>query len=130
MDKILTAQDIQKVGIVRFTANVLHARRESRPMPKQTADTVVSAETNHGRWIAKCPYCPGAELVDPADPRFYCLSCYNEQAGGQYIKVKFPAGRGKIEAELLKRPNAENMNWLPSETLKSLQGENKERGVK
>ncbi len=132
MDKIQTALDVQGAGVEGFTVNVLRARRQPRLLPKEVSkEPALHAEINHGRWIVKCPFCSGAEMAEPGDPRFYCLSCYNEQAGGKWLKVIFPSTSHvkKIEAELLKRPKKANINWLPTETLKQLQDENNRQGV-
>lgn len=103
------------------------------------ADITVAAEINafnmggswqwQGRWIVRCPAneCFGAEYVDPDTERFFCLSCYNHQWGGQWLKVAFPPNRKVIETILLLRPGR-NRFWLPGETVGDLQKENKEHG--
>lgn len=88
----------------------------------------VYAEVNHGRWIANCCFCKGAEMVTPTDPRFLCLSCGNQ--GGTWVPVEFPSNAASIEAELVKRPKQENRNWRAPETLAYLRKENAERGIK
>lgn len=129
MDKILTAADVQGVGVERFTAAVLRGRRQNKPMPKELAEVTVQAEINHGRWIVKCPFCAGAEMAEPNDKRFYCLSCFNEQVGGKWLLVEFPKNPGKIEIELLKRSKKQNRNWTSGETAKNLQDENKKQDI-
>ena len=49
----------------------------------------VDAEISWGRWIAICE-CGGAEVVDPDDPFFFCLSCENEKQNGKLRPVNFP----------------------------------------
>jgi len=90
----------------------------------------VQAEINHGRWIAHCA-CGGAEDVAPAEPVFYCLSCGNADNDGRVMKIEFPdpSDREAIEAELLKRPEMETRNWLPSETMDDLIAENRKHGL-
>jgi hypothetical protein len=130
--RITTLPDLQPAGLERFTGSVLRAQRAAVAMPHQTADgPALAAEINHGRWIVRCPACGGAEMVDPSDPRFFCLSCHNEAHGGKWLPVKLPSAshRSKLEAELLKRPRSPNRNWLPGETLKQLQGDNTRMGV-
>ena len=118
---IKTAKDIQ---CKNFAEKVLKSRRLRTP--DIIEDITVEAEVNHGRWIINCPYCSGAEMADPDDKKFYCLSCYNQGKG--YLKVKFPFNKDKIEAELLKRP-VENQHYLPGEKLSVIKQENKERGI-
>jgi hypothetical protein len=88
----------------------------------------VQAEINHGRWIARCA-CGGAEDVAPAEPVFYCLSCGNADNDGHVMTIEFPTDREAIEAALLKRPEMENRNWQPSESVDDLMGENKAHGL-
>jgi hypothetical protein len=93
MQKIRTAADVHKAPLDRFVAGVLQARRLAIKPPKETAEGIVlRAEINHGRLIVCCPFCLGAEMADPKDKRFFCLSCYNEQVGGKWIKVSIPEG--------------------------------------
>ena len=80
----------------------------------------VLARVNYGRWIADCPDCAGAELVEPGK-LFSCRSC-----GAEPRRVVFPDERGEIEELLLARPMAENRNWEPGETLADLRRENEE----
>lgn len=84
------------------------------------------AMVNHGRWIALCPLCGGAENVTADDPVFYCLSCGNERIDGRLMPAVFPdeAERREIEAALEKRQRL-NQNWLPGETVIKLVAENK-----
>lgn len=91
MTKIKTAADVHKMPLERFIAGVIRMRRLNIKMPTETAEGIIlRAEVNAGRLIVCCPFCMGAEMADPANPRFFCLSCYNEQAGGKWIKVTFP----------------------------------------
>lgn len=134
-----------RIGTVRTHAHstvqdlvraVLHQRRTLNhltpepPAPDEVADgEEVVAYVNHGRWVADCPSaaCTGAELVDPEDPRFYCLSCYNAPFGGRWLRVRFPPERQRraIERALLERPRARNRNWLPGETVELLEEEHR-----
>lgn len=89
----------------------------------------VLAEINHGRWIVRCPFCPGAEEADPEEPIFYCLSCGNADNYGQVMTVEFPANREEIEQALLARPDMGNRNWTAGEELADLARENAAHGV-
>jgi len=88
----------------------------------------VQAEINHGRWIARCA-CGGAEDVAPTEPVFYCLSCGNADNDGRVMKIEFPEDREAIEGVLLKRPDMENRNWQPGESVGDLDFENREHGL-
>lgn len=90
---------------------------------------VIQAYVNHGRWVADCPFCTGAERVSLDRPQFMCLSCFNAAAGGRWLRMRLPRWRGLIEAELLKRPRVQNRNWRPGETVASLRKENREHGI-
>ncbi len=63
----------------------------------------VQAEIEFGQWIAHCS-CGGAEMVDPAEPIFYCFGCGNRENGGLLRPVIFPAERETIEQLILERP--------------------------
>ena len=129
--KIKTLKDWQPVSLNTFVASIRRKQRRSGPLSGIVVSSpTVKAEINYGNWIARCPFCTGAELVDPEDPRFYCLSCDMKAINGQWLQVEMPtiSFRQKLEAELLKRPRENNRNWLPGETLTRIKQENKERG--
>jgi hypothetical protein len=88
----------------------------------------VRAEVNHGRWIARCQCCGGAEEVAWQEPVFFCLSCGNADNDSHVMSVVFQADKKAIESLLLMR-EIENRNWHPGETVESLQQENKEHGL-
>jgi len=138
IDKIVTLRDLQSrgpglpaVGAREFVAMVQARRRGAFAMPTGEAGSpILSTEVNQGRWIVRCPACAGAENADPDEPWFYCLSCYNGAFDGRWLPVQWPAERAAIEVELLKRPQAENRNWLPpGESVADLRRENRERGL-
>ena len=85
----------------------------------------VFARVNHGRWIADCPFCAGAEFVNKSLPVFMCQSCWNEAVKGKWLPVEFPAEHVQIDRELLLR-NTENQNWQKGETVERLVIENME----
>ena len=82
----------------------------------------ILARVNHGRWIADCPDCAGAELA--RDGRLFI--CHNCSSGPH--QVIFPAEREVIELLLSWRPEI-NRNWEVGETVENLERENKEHGV-
>jgi len=94
------------------------------------ADMEIEAVINHSRYVARCPFCTGAELVWPSRLVFMCCSCWNEQAGNKFLRVKLPEKREGIERELLNRPQPHTRNWEPGESIARLRRENKQHGVK
>lgn len=91
----------------------------------------IAARINHGRWIMDCPYCSGAEMVDPDDKRFFCLHCFMEENLNKPRPVTFPPKpqRLAIERVLLLRPLKINRNWFPGETIAELKQENIDNGL-
>jgi len=89
----------------------------------------LSARIDHGRWIADCPDCSGAECVTMDDPTFMCLSCGNIGADGKFRRVSFPQEieRKEIENLLVQRP-AHNRSWGPWESIEKLAAENLAHG--
>ena len=129
-DHILTHADLQPAPLPQFVAATRRAqRRQGNASALLAPDPVVQAEVNQGRWLARCSFCSGAELIDPQDLRFYCLSCDMEAAGRRWLPVKLPVQRAAIEAALLKRPKEEHRNWRPGETVADLRRENAANGV-
>ncbi|MDQ3431391.1 MAG: hypothetical protein M3467_04065 [Actinomycetota bacterium] len=69
-------------------------------------DQVLHARINHSRWVADCP-CGSAQVVSPADPRFFCVEC-----GAGWFRIQFPADVDRVEAELADQlPHLRN--WQP-----------------
>lgn len=100
-----------------------------------------AAFVNDGRWVAFCstPDCHSAERLWPAGMihatstgiaygitaagMLHCGNC------GMTSQVDFPDNRDKIDAVLARRPVPQTRNWLPGETVKDLERENKQHGV-
>lgn len=80
----------------------------------------VVAQVNHGRWVADCPSCLIAQIVDPADPQLWCPVC--QPAG--WRSIVFPSEREAIEALLEERDDPISRNWGPWETVGMLAAEN------
>lgn len=93
--------------------------------PLGPPEIAVPAYANHGRWIAECPDCSGAQMASPSDYRFMCNLCANVAVGGAWRPVTWPEERDSIEALLIERPLA-NQNWTPGETLDDLADEQPE----
>lgn len=146
MDKIISGKDLahrdgaasQKEWITQRCRKM--ARLLETPFTGMTSGKAVGAEINHGRWIAICPDCGGAEYVSPDEQIFYCFSCGNAGNAGNGRPVKFPADRKAIEAAVLERPVIErrgtnkierallaepvlpmlSRSWKPGETVSEL----------
>lgn len=89
----------------------------------------LEARINQGRWVIDCPFCKGAETIWPGEPWFLCAACRNNGTD-LAIRVELPKNKAKIEEALDKRPEPENRNWTPGETLSDLKTENEKQGVK
>ena len=87
--------------------------------------TSATAEVIKGQWVVRCP-CGNAQFTSRAEKRFFCVSCLNAEAGGQWIKVTWPRKSEEGEAVLLARPFFDQRNWLAGETLADLIAQNRE----
>lgn len=122
-----TRRDAMRVLLARAVPSTL-AR-----LGKMFADPVgtpLPAEVNNNRWIVKCDQCAGgADVVDPDDPVFYCLSCHNVDNGGLPRPVTFPTRRLEIEAALAARPDPLTRHFLLHERLEDLHEQNRAHGL-
>lgn len=121
-------------------------RMHARKVPSSTGDktlpaagvildgTVAIARVDHGRWIADCPTdgCNGAEFVSLSGQPFFCTECRNAATGNVPVPVVLPDEKtcDLIARYLVPRPVPANRNWNPGETVKQLQQENREHGVR
>lgn len=92
------------------------------PDPDTVSGRRVPAYISWGRWIAECPDCRSAQPTGYDDHRFLCAECGNMGLG--WHEVRWPTNMEAIEAVLLYRPYPATRNWLPGESLASLQAEN------
>jgi len=105
--KIVTAGDVATYAGVPSVENFIRtmaARRGLRIDMEADKAHPVYAEIDHGRWLAVCDVCGGAEYVDPQEPIFFCQACGNARFEGRVRHVVFPRARRRIERELLKKP--------------------------
>lgn len=112
--------DIIGTSVSQF-ARIIAGKRGIKLSSEITGEPL-SAEINFGRWIVRCPYCSGAEIADKEDAVFMCLSCFNEENGGHFRPVSFPADSDSIESLLSGRREA-HQNWTPGESLEDLKEE-------
>jgi hypothetical protein len=109
-------------------AYLLYPPAVAPPLPRRgelDSSIETPARIDHGRWVADCPFCPGAQIVTPTDPRFLCAGldgCANVPVAGAYVRVIFPDQKtvGHIEAALRARP-AIHAHWLPGEPVALLE---------
>lgn len=88
----------------------------------------IDVRVNHGRWVAECPDCCGAQLTTSNDKRFMCNYCANVVVEGRWRPVNWPEDVEGITAALAPRTPA-LQNWFPTETVQDLVAENVEHGV-
>jgi hypothetical protein len=119
--------DLLRVGNLFGIQAVKHLAQLHKWLFQETPRGQVLAELNHGRWIAHCPLCAGAELVSPGVP-FYCLSCGMRLNDGHVMQVEFPEDAEQIEAAVRTRAVA-NKNWVHGETVHALLEANRIKGV-
>lgn len=134
-NKILTHEDMFTLAYGGFIRGM--AAKKSLHTPAQDGAEKageIQAYINHGRWIAECPDCNGAQIVSEEERRFWCLGCGNASVNFAWRHVRMPKNRAAIEAVLVMRPAAQsdkaiNRNWSATETLKELEQENADHGV-
>lgn len=105
-------------------------RFDPRPPDRRRKQPDVKVRINHGRWLVDCPYCPGAQLADPQDHRFFCIDCLMVENQGRWVDVEWPDAitATTIEGVLDDRPAA-NRNWESWEAISFLLAENVMHGV-
>lgn len=92
------------------------------PDPGTDESAPVIAFIDHGRWLAECGLfdtergrtCKNAQYVDVDDPRFFCITCHNNEVGGQWREVEWPADVEAVEETIIELP-VEEQNWVPEE---------------
>ena len=130
MARIETLNTYLGVGQVDFLRNAQAQMRPNRrfAIPSEMAQgPLLTVRVEHGRWLVDCPFCNSANLADDDEPRFFCLDCRNEDAGGLWLPVQWPRERKEIEDALLERKHTVNRNWLPHESVIDLLAQTLER---
>lgn len=111
----------------------LFGPQDIAPLPDDQIAGEVVAYINEARWVADCPdpRCNAAQVVTPNDARFLCAVCGNLANHRRWYRVKFPSAnqRRAIEGLVSQRPNVENVNWTPDETVEQVRRLNREHGV-
>lgn len=119
---------MQKGGYRAFVELMVMQRWSMRGILWEQAQGDVMAEIWRSGWHAKCPYCRGAMVVEPGEP-FFCPDCAMQGNGFLPMRVVWPRERHTIEKLLLMRPNPQNRNWFPYETVAMLREENRVHGI-
>lgn len=122
--KLITARDGWRARF-KTGAEFLRAYKATIGNNKRIVNTPrLHARVNHGRWVADCPFCGGAEMVWLETPSlFFCFSCRNKAIGGGLLRVGIPKQYDAIEELLIVRHPA-NRNWQQGESLLALESEN------
>lgn len=102
-------------GRKEFDSFMLEKKGHQAKIPFALADArgdAVLAFINDNRWMARCE-CGGLAVVDPDEPQFYCLTCFNFSNGGYPRPVAFPnaAIRQEIEDTLMASDDPLVRNW-------------------
>jgi hypothetical protein len=99
----------------RVIAWMEHDQRRRVPRPDRVdEDRPVRARVDAGRWIADCDVCGSATVVDPDDPRLFCVVCAtNLPTELAWRPVVFPAKarRERLEADLETSGRPHERTW-------------------
>jgi hypothetical protein len=132
MGKITDLDDLAKRRNVGSSSALIGAIARRNGITRRPGSKgAVVARLEHGRWLADCPFCGGAELVSRVRAEFFCLNpeCGMAENDGMAMRAVFPGQREEIEQLVEGRP-APNRNWRPGETVAGIKKENKRHGVK
>ena len=137
MKLILEAKD--QLAVIKFASGNYRGfvERECRTRWQTHANWEVNsstpplyAEIDHANWRVVCDTCREAMVINYGE-LYFCPNCLNAAYGGKARLVMFPnqSDRIRIEELLSKRPNPNNRNWLPYETVENLIKENELHGI-
>lgn len=91
-----------------------YEEKAQRRLPRRSGTVLgvrLHPQINHGRWVADCPECGSAQIVTPADPRFFCVECLSG-----WFALTFPPNVTAIEATMADLPVSEQNWWHPDDT--------------
>lgn len=89
---------------------VFHEHDQRRRLPRPSgvdAGRPLWARIDSGRWVVECE-CGSAQVVDPTDPRFFCVNCLSDL---KWRPVKFPKDVAKVETDVEKTPEPHERWW-------------------
>ena len=107
--------------LARIAAN---SNVELPPVSAVSEAAAIPAFFHRDHLIVGCEDCGDYQLVWQDMPLFMCSVCWNANAGGQFIRVTVPDNIHEIYDRLRVRKFPEHRNWLPGETLATLDAEN------
>lgn len=90
-----------------------YEEQAQRRLPRPTGTILgvrVYPQINHGRWVADCPECSSAQIVTPADPRFFCVECLSG-----WFRLTFPSDVPAAEQAVKDLPLRERNWWHPDD---------------
>ena len=96
------------------------------PVSAVSENPAIPAFIYRDNLIVGCEDCRDYQLVWRDTPLFMCAQCWNTNAGGQFLRVTIPDEIDEIYELLRVRKFPEHRNWLPGETLASLDIENRQ----
>lgn len=126
MPRILSP-DYEALLFLRPPLGIWHRWDVEPTEPTTSVDVTLDVWVNDGRWIIQCP-CGGAQNAYAGQRRFFCVDCLNEAHGGAWVKVHWPKDHSAIDEVLAPRPIG-NQHWVPGETVRDLQADNRSRGL-
>ena len=129
MDTIWDAEDLaRRMGAPDARALTRRIALRNGHLLREGMKGEVAARLEHGRWIADCPFCNGAEVVSRQAREFFCLTCGMVSNGGHPMRVIFPRERAEIERVLQAR-GSRNQHWRPGDSLDELRAMNRAHGL-
>jgi hypothetical protein len=94
----------------------------------------MNAYVNYGRWIVDCPDPDCYAALTITDNNCECRDTYvcdhPQQPCGATVQAEMPPNEPEITRLLEQRPRRANRNWVPGETVKDLQAENVQHGIR
>ena len=121
LHRISYAEYAAKGILARIAAN---SNVRLPPSSAVSANAAISAFLCRDHLIVGCEDCGDYQLVWQDMPLFMCSVCWNVNAGGQFVRVTVPDNIHEIYERLRVRKFPEHRNWLPGETLATLDAEN------
>ena len=130
----------QLASVDEFARHYWDAAAQRHPMPAMPDRGYrledVFAYVSEGRWVVECPSgCGNAVVAPESDPWYICIAPPFVCPGTKgWHRIVYPPDKPKIEAVLLRRPEARGFyaktrNWKIGETVAQLEAENEVRGI-
>jgi hypothetical protein len=120
-------QFVRDHGYKAWVQKLIFTRGYQLPIQWHEAQNEIEAYVHRDAWVADCPSCSGAMIVDDTEPLFFCVDCHNADNDGKPYRVNFP-NQDEVEALMAMRANPQARNWYPGETVEDLIEEQIEHG--